>query len=143
MRKLLSTALAFALTLTTAQTARAWDPDPLRGPNSYTTVARFLDIGYDTNLIYLAFTDDPKAFCLAQGGNSSVPPTFGDAWIPLNPNLGETAISRWLSTLMWAKSQNFQVRLFMDVPRGNTCYLTGIRTCTDQAACAYPPPAGP
>ena len=143
MRKTLLTALAFTLSLTAAQTARAWDPDPLRGPGNYTGVVRVLDLSFAFSDVFVAFSDDPTTFCLAQG--SRVDGTlfgFGPAWLRLVLN-DTNALSRWLSALMWAKSQNIQVRVFLEAPRGNPCVVTGFRTCSDAAACAYPPPAGP
>jgi hypothetical protein len=143
MRKILLTALAFTLSLTAAQTARAWDPDPLRGAGSYTGVVRFLDVGFMGTDIYFAFTDDPGALCAAQGSvNGPSGAFFGPAWI-YQGGLEPAVASRWLSTLMWAKSQNFQVRVFLEATRGNNCLVTSFRTCSDAAACAYPPPAGP
>jgi hypothetical protein len=143
MRKTLLTALAFTLSLTAAQTARAWDPDPIRGEGNYTGVVRVLDLAFAGSEVYVAFSDDPTTFCLAQG--SRVDGTlfgFGPAWLRLFSN-DATHVTRWLSTLMWAKSQNVQVRVFLEAPRGNACAVTGFRTCSDAAACAYPPPAGP
>jgi hypothetical protein len=44
---------------------------------------------------------------------------------------------------MWAKSQNFQVRIFFAAAPGQSCTINTFMTCSDAAACAYPPPAGP
>lgn len=143
MNKSCLPAFAFALSMAAAAPAMAWDPDPIRGEGNYTGVARFLDVSMVNGETYLAFSGDPGAFCTSQGGsNGGLGPFHGGAWLYLR-NLGDPVISRWLSALMWAKAQNFQVRLFITVARGQMCELTGIRTCSDAAACAYPPAPAP
>ncbi len=143
MHKTLTSALAFTLSLAAAGPALAWDPDPLRGEGRYTGVARFLDVSMVNGETYLAFSGDPGDFCTSQGGvNGPLWPLHSGAWLYL-PNFSDPITSRWLSALMWAKSQNFQVRLFFTVLRGQMCELTGIRTCSDAAACAYPPAPAP
>lgn len=143
MHKTLTSALAFTLSLAAAGPAMAWDPDPLWGEDHYTGVARFLDVSFFNGETYLAFSGDPGAFCTSQGGsNGGLGPFHGGAWLNLL-NLGDPVIARWLSALMWAKAQNFQVRLFFTAVRNQQCQLTGIRTCSDAAACAYPPAPAP
>jgi len=135
---------ALALGLLGAGPARAWEPDPVRGPGYYTGVVRLLDIGFLRASTYLALTDDPGAFCAAnRNPDADATIWFGPAWVKLLPEQGD--MSRFLSVAMWAKAQNVQLRVFFAVNANNrSCEVFSFRTCADAAACAYPPPpAGP
>ncbi|MCK6575590.1 hypothetical protein L6V77_31435 [Myxococcota bacterium] len=139
---------ALALGLLGAGPARAWEPDPLRPPGYYTGVVRVLDFAMQDNHILVALTDEPGALCAAQqtGNAQYLAQWAGPAWVPFTENAGAGSgyWGQWLSTLLWAKSQNIQVRVFLRARPAENCIITHFRTCADAAACAYPPPpAGP
>jgi hypothetical protein len=137
---------ALALGLLGAGPARAWEPDPILGPDYYTGVVRVLDFGFPLGgALIVALSDDPASLCAAQRARNgeSLLAQFGPAWVPFG-NLAASAASQWLSTLMWAKAQNSQVRVFLRATLNEDCVIVSFRTCADAAACAYPPPpAGP
>ncbi len=143
-----ATILAAALTvgLLRAAPARAWEPDPLQGPGHYTGVVRVLDFGFGVgDFVLVALSDDPASLCAArQASNADYLLTvLGPAWVRFG-NVTSAIAAQWLSTLLWAKAQNIQVRVFLYASARDTCAITSFRTCADAAACAYPPPpAGP
>lgn len=139
---------ALALGLLGAGPARAWEPDPLGPPGYFTGVVRVLDIGPGGNgfATFVALSDDPATLCAAQRTSNaeSLLGQYGPAWVHFDNNLPANAVASWLSTLMWARSQNIQVRVFLRAVERESCVIVSFRTCADAAACAYPPPpAGP